>query len=89
MSSRILTAFLVAVSLAPAWSARAQDAQDQEEAEGNETEGAEVSDEETSGKAKIPGTENARESAPGEMHTVVRGDTLWDLSQQYLGTPWY
>jgi hypothetical protein len=89
MRSRILTAFLVAISLAPAWSARAQDAQDQEEAEGNETEGADVADEETSGKARIPGTENARESAPGEVHTVVRGDTLWDLSQQYLGTPWY
>jgi hypothetical protein len=89
MRSRILTAFLVAISLAPAWSARAQDAQEQEEAEGDETEGAEVADEESSGKARIPGTENARETAPGEVHTVVRGDTLWDLSQQYLGTPWY
>lgn len=89
MRSRILTALLVAVSLAPAWSARAQDAQDQEEAEGSETEGTEVSDEEASGTAKIPGAENARETAPGEVHTVVRGDTLWDLSQQYLGTPWY
>jgi len=88
MRSRILTAFLVAISLAPAWSARAQDAQDQEE-EGNETEGAEVADEEDSGKTRIPGTEGARESAPGETHTVVKGDTLWDLSQQYLGTPWY
>lgn len=34
----------------------------------------------------VPG---GRESAPGEVHTVVKGDTLWDLSQQYLGTPWY
>jgi hypothetical protein len=89
MRSRILTAFLVAVSLAPAWSARAQDAQDQEEAEGSETEGADVAEDEGSGKVRIPGTENARESAPGEVHTVIRGDTLWDLSQQYLGTPWY
>jgi hypothetical protein len=88
MRSRILTAFLVAVSLAPAWSARAQDAQE-EEAEGGETEGADVAEEEGSGRARIPGTENARETAPGEVHTVVRGDTLWDLSQQYLGTPWY
>ncbi len=91
MRSRILTAFLVAVSLAPAWAARAQDAQEQEEeAEGGETEGADVAEEdEGTGRARIPGTENARESAPGETHTVVRGDTLWDLSQQYLGTPWY
>jgi hypothetical protein len=28
-------------------------------------------------------------SGAGHVHTVVRGDTLWDLSQQYLGTPWY
>ncbi|HYX91930.1 MAG TPA: LysM domain-containing protein [Myxococcaceae bacterium] len=28
-------------------------------------------------------------SAPAEVHTVVRGDTLWDLSQHYLGSPWY
>jgi hypothetical protein len=90
MRSRILTAFLVAVSLAPAWSARAQDAQEQEEeAEGGETEGADVAEEEGSGRTRIPGTEGARESVPGEVHTVVRGDTLWDLSQQYLGTPWY
>jgi LysM domain len=39
------------------------------------------------------GTEMASEDsgsgAPGQVHTVVRGDTLWDLSQHYLGTPWY
>src|SRR5688500_12978771 len=26
---------------------------------------------------------------PGTVHTIVRGDTLWDLSQSYLGSPWY
>jgi hypothetical protein len=25
---------------------------------------------------------------PGRIHTVVRGDTLWDISEAYLGTPW-
>jgi hypothetical protein len=90
MRSRILTAVLVASSLAPAWSARAQEAQDQpEEAEGGETEGTEVSDEAQSGSGKIPKIDGARESAPGEVHTVSKGDTLWDLSQQYLGSPWY
>src|SRR5215470_2701196 len=26
---------------------------------------------------------------PGQVHSVVKGDTLWDLSQHYLGSPWY
>ena len=25
---------------------------------------------------------------PGRVHVVVRGDTLWDVSEAYLGTPW-
>jgi len=24
----------------------------------------------------------------GRVHTVARGDTLWDISETYLGTPW-
>jgi len=24
----------------------------------------------------------------GHIHTVARGDTLWDISEAYLGTPW-
>jgi hypothetical protein len=24
----------------------------------------------------------------GRIHSVVRGDTLWDISEAYLGTPW-
>lgn len=27
--------------------------------------------------------------APGSEHRVEKGDTLWDLSQRYLGSPWY
>ena len=29
------------------------------------------------------------EQAPGQVHTVEKGDTLWDLSSKYLGSPWY
>jgi hypothetical protein len=29
------------------------------------------------------------ELAPKQVHTVTGGDTLWDLSKQYLGNPWY
>jgi LysM domain len=35
------------------------------------------------------GNAAAKEEAPGTVHTVVKGDTLWDLSQHYLGSPWY
>ena len=28
------------------------------------------------------------EGRRGRIHTVVDGDTLWDISQTYLGTPW-
>src|SRR5438445_564068 len=27
--------------------------------------------------------------AATSSHTVEKGDTLWDLSQKYLGSPWY
>jgi LysM repeat protein len=30
-----------------------------------------------------------QEQPPGQVHTVERGDTLWDLSSKYLGSPWY
>lgn len=28
------------------------------------------------------------EGRPGRVHTVRKGDTLWDISDAYLGTPW-
>jgi hypothetical protein len=92
MRSRILSSLLLATVLAPpaVW---AQNADDQQEPEaGDETEGSEVVDEEQPGrpsKIAIPPGQGGRESAPGEVHTVEKGDTLWDLSQRYLGSPWY
>ncbi|MGQ0507835.1 MAG: LysM peptidoglycan-binding domain-containing protein [Myxococcaceae bacterium] len=52
----------------------------------SETEGVEVVDPpQKPPKLAQPG----RDEAPGEVHTVIKGDTLWDLSQRYLGSPWY
>jgi hypothetical protein len=37
----------------------------------------------------IPPLEAGRPASPNTRHTVERGDTLWDLTQKYLGSPWY
>ncbi len=29
------------------------------------------------------------DQGPSTVHTVEKGDTLWDLSSKYLGSPWY
>lgn len=89
MRSRILTSFLMALALTPPGLALAQDVEGEEETEGSETEGADVADEGQPAATSGPNVQGARETAPGEVHTVVGGDTLWDLSQQYLGSPWY
>ncbi|MCY1014822.1 LysM peptidoglycan-binding domain-containing protein [Pyxidicoccus sp. MSG2] len=95
MRSRILTSLMLSLAVAPAWSARAQQegTEEQDQDTGSETEGAEVMDEapeRPQGTVSVPpGTPKGRESAPGEVHSVQDGDTLWDLSQRYLGSPWY
>jgi hypothetical protein len=44
---------------------------------------------ETAGSAPLPGARGYDEQGrPGWIHVVVRGDTLWDISDGYLGTPW-
>src|SRR5262245_26354090 len=103
MRSLTNAALCLALAAAPAWSqvkpknigsggdAAQEEAPPAEEegAAGSETEGAEVVDERPTGNVKVSPTSGGRETAPGEEHTVVRGDTLWDLSQRYLGNPWY
>ena len=92
MRSRLLRSLLTGLALCAPASALAQtedpqaDAeQGEEQQEGSETEGADVQDAPETAKPATRG----REQAPGERHTVERGDTLWDLSQRYLGNPWY
>ena len=92
MRSRILSSLLVASLLVPAQAVLAQE-EATDDTETDETEGAEVVDEDAparpTGTVRLPPGQTGRESAPGEVHTVQSGDTLWDLSQRYLGTPWY
>ena len=33
--------------------------------------------------------QTAPPEGPAQVHTVEKGDTLWDLSSKYLGSPWY
>jgi LysM domain len=42
-----------------------------------------------SSTARIPPLEAGRAQSPNTRHTVEKGDTLWDLTQKYLGSPWY
>ncbi len=39
--------------------------------------------------AMPPKMEGKGQATANEDHTVEHGDTLWDLSQKYLGNPWY
>ena len=40
------------------------------------------------GFAAAQGAGVAPEGQKGRLHVVVPGDTLWDITSQYLGTPW-
>jgi hypothetical protein len=41
------------------------------------------------GSMTVQPGQQSEKAGPGTQHTVERGDTLWDLSQKYLGSPWY
>lgn len=47
---------------------------------------------ESGGAEVLPGRTDAAKTpsaGTGAAHTVERGDTLWELSQKYMGSPWY
>jgi LysM repeat protein len=81
MRKHLMTAAML-VSLTP-FAARAQSD------EGDAPEAPEGSAE----VAQPPPSDGQPAAAPrrdaNTQHTVEKGDTLWDLSQRYLGSPWY
>ncbi|MCI0546528.1 MAG: LysM peptidoglycan-binding domain-containing protein, partial [Candidatus Rokubacteria bacterium] len=56
-------------------------------AAGQESEAAQGGSEQASGVTLGPVGYDA-EGRPGRIHLVVPGDTLWDISEAYLATPW-
>jgi hypothetical protein len=69
--------------------AERQEEEQGEEQDASDDESQEMSSE-VSERAVQPGTRvSLGTAAPSEVHSVVKGDTLWDLSQRYLGSPWY
>ena len=56
---------------------------------GSEVEGTEVKQPPAPGQGQVGTAPAGQEQAPSQVHTVEKGDTLWDLSSKYLGSPWY
>ena len=59
---------------------------------GSEVEGTEVKQppaQQPPKQGEVRTAPAGQEEAPGQVHTVEKGDTLWDLSSKYLGSPWY
>jgi len=76
--------FTAVFSLASLANAQASD-EDNSLTEG----GATFRPEEDEGPKTASPSTTGKASAPGQQHTVEKGDTLWDLSQKFLGSPWY
>lgn len=85
MRLRILASLCAAPLLVPT-AALAQEAGFDDDFE---TDSMDVVDETPEVPQNVPHVPGSVTVAPGQVHTVVTGDTLWDLSQSYLGSPWY
>lgn len=86
MRNVLLTAALTLIAFAPV---RAF-AQEEEEGSGDDAmpEGSSTVAPERPAATPRPSS-TGKASSPGTQHTVEKGDTLWDLSQKFLGSPWY
>jgi len=60
-----------------------------QEGGGTEVEGQEVKQPPPPEQPPARQGAQGQDQAPGQVHTVEKGDTLWDLSSKYLGSPWY
>ncbi len=98
MRTSLLAAALTLVALAPSV-ALAQDARSAKQLrdKSRDVEDTSASDPEsesdptpvTPSSAAGGSRGEGRSEAPGSEHRVEKGDTLWDLSHKYLGSPWY
>jgi len=65
-------------------------AQAQQGGGSSEVEGTEVQQPQTQRPPPEQGqVQTSPPEGPSQVHTVEKGDTLWDLSSKYLGSPWY
>jgi LysM repeat protein len=55
----------------------------------SEVEGTEVKQQPPAPAPEQGQVQMASPEGPAQVHTVEKGDTLWDLSSKYLGSPWY
>ncbi len=88
MRNVLLTAALAVITFAPLRALAQQDEEDTGGGDDTSMEGSATVEPEAAPRRKSPAA-TGKASAPGSQHTVERGDTLWDLSQKYLGSPWY
>lgn len=87
MRQLLMTAALTFLTLAPLRAfGQAQEDEDVQGTSGPEGSSSIVPEKPNS--KRTPST-TGKASSPGTQHTVERGDTLWDLSQRFLGSPWY
>ncbi|MDP2270779.1 MAG: LysM peptidoglycan-binding domain-containing protein [Archangium sp.] len=86
MRHLLLTASLTLLTFAPAGAFAQEDQEDTGDEESVAPEGSSTIAPEK--KARAPSS-TGKASSPGTQHTVEKGDTLWDLSQKFLGSPWY
>ena len=86
MRHLLLTATLTLITFAPPSAfAQGDEAEDQGDVDTSAPEGSSTIAPE---KRRQPSS-TGKASSPGTQHTVEKGDTLWDLSQKFLGSPWY